>query len=57
MRTRKKARAIGSDRWGTIYRFGLYEDMDILQQEILAIEELKERLAKAAQVLVTNTSH
>jgi len=46
MRTKRKARAIGSDRWGTIYRYGLYEDMDILQQEILFIEKLKERLAR-----------
>lgn len=46
VRTKRKARAVGSDRWGTLYRYGLYEDMDILQQEILLIERLKARLAR-----------
>ena len=54
MRTKRKARVIGFDRWGALYRYGLYEDMDILQQEILALEELKERLAKDASVVASN---
>lgn len=47
---RKKVRAIGHDRWGKIYRYGLYEDMEILQREILLNERLKARLARLAVV-------
>ncbi len=51
---KRKARVVGSDRWGKLYRFGLYEDMDVLQQEIILNEMLKARLGRRINNFASN---